>query len=410
MCEFHQGVGQAYVLRQRKNDCCGYYCLFNAVLVLSAICAEGDKAKEACTNMLDRRLFWSFFCKLKKMLHEKVEVREGYPWTHSIVSSGVLERTFITYILESQPLFRMVQEHSGVGITNFPDLSSQYLKHNTVDEGTLMEMEKVFSKILESQTYAHVFILGQMVHWVTVVVNKVDGFVETILLDSRNMYVLGASEEEIKQLVDNRCTRRGYVVPAWKLDLWYQSCIDINWSVMLINNCCTGKANVKDVLIDHFIDGFLSLFFSIVRGHQFKQDGNERKEETMSTEVGKEEELENEKLQKNQVKADEESVEKREIDCEDENKEWKDAQVQEFERWLIEYYPPAVIQSSLVRRIEQHGSQNLSNITWNRLFEWICFVNVIVTRMRNLGSPGSCSESFCDVLDWLRAEFPHQKQ
>jgi hypothetical protein len=35
--------GQLYVLRQRKNDSCGYYCLYNALLFLSAIRAPSEE-------------------------------------------------------------------------------------------------------------------------------------------------------------------------------------------------------------------------------------------------------------------------------------------------------------------------------------------------------------------------------
>jgi hypothetical protein len=122
---------------------------------------------------------------------------------------GVLERTFINYLLKHEDFFKLLKGRSDLGLSNLPDLSSYYLRNNTLDEKSMTELERVFEIFATRPTYAHAFTLGQMVHWVTVVINKVDGFVETVLFDSRNIFTIGATEEEVWYVINNRCKRRG---------------------------------------------------------------------------------------------------------------------------------------------------------------------------------------------------------
>lgn len=51
-------------------------------------------------------------------------------------------------------------------------------------------------------------VVGQTVHWISILICKVDGDIHTFLCDSRNLFCLGMSVDQIEEKVDARIKKR----------------------------------------------------------------------------------------------------------------------------------------------------------------------------------------------------------
>jgi len=92
---------------------------------------------------------------------------------------------------------------------------------NSVPVAALTKLKAGLDHIIhpEKRGASHAFIVGQTNHWIAVIANQSKGleltrseaenlsttfFQETILIDSRNSFVLGKSEEDILKIVAHR--------------------------------------------------------------------------------------------------------------------------------------------------------------------------------------------------------------
>jgi hypothetical protein len=228
----------------------------------AAVCKEEEKAKEILSHLEDRTLFWRVYQDMINVLLKRVERQNGtycYPWTKKDVSSGVNERPYMDELIANHKWPKALKfNDSSCGFSSLPEFSKNTHKYS-LSLNTTVYLDRVFEKFTKSKSdYCHTFLVGQTNHWVTIIVNKVNGFVETLLCDSRNSFALGMNYEEIKDMILTRGRKNGKVKDPepWKLELWITSFIDIQFTTQLIHDCATGKTNAKDQLIHLYIEGF----------------------------------------------------------------------------------------------------------------------------------------------------------
>src|SRR5689334_16044645 len=108
----NNSIFQIACLQQFRNDSCGYFALFNAVQVLYAIIA---RTESECINFINdiqnRELFWRTFYYRKRLLLENCNKGENdWLWTKDLVEEGIMERTYMHYLLNVDPGLKIVRQ------------------------------------------------------------------------------------------------------------------------------------------------------------------------------------------------------------------------------------------------------------------------------------------------------------
>eukprot|EP01113_Clastostelium_recurvatum_P038233 TRINITY_DN5694_c0_g1_i13.p1 TRINITY_DN5694_c0_g1~~TRINITY_DN5694_c0_g1_i13.p1 ORF type:complete len:414 (-),score=35.57 TRINITY_DN5694_c0_g1_i13:6-1247(-) len=320
---------QFKALKQAKNDSCGYYAMYNALSCVQALRAYSDAdASHHISQLYSRARFWRLFTHLTNHLKENVKTLQydTYPWTNTHVEKGVLERPYIEHLMEDPSTLANIWRRAGCGhtqdgmdtvshmISAMPDFSMHSLRYNRLPLNDIAALDKVFSLFSASDDYTHAFLLGQTIHWVCIVCSKLSGRVEVALIDSRNHKLLGATEEEIKSIMDEDAddpdlTTR-YKGPG------YQSLKDPVQTTTLFHDCITGRQDITTYLLEYNMDGFFESFEEHV-GLPSKED------EILMLLIG----------------------------------------------WLEGYWPPPVIRHNIVQIVEQKR-RYLSNNTRDKFHAW----------------------------------------
>jgi len=198
------------------------------------------------------------------------------------------------------------------------------------------QLEAIFKKFSDTnEDYAHAFIMGQTSHWLTIIINKVNGFTETLLMDSRNSFILGLSLDELQNYLISRIRKFGKdekTYPQWKKDVAIMSYLDTQHTISLFHHCAIGKHNIRYKLFDFFVEGFFELYENSISSYRKIIRNNENKI--------------------NQTESDQSFL-------------------IGFINWLENFSPPAVIEKNMIRTIEYLGIDNLSDRHWTLFHDWI---------------------------------------
>jgi len=218
-----------------------------------------------------------FFVHMKEMLDFLLKYsidqdKEFYPWRDCDILSGVLERNYIPILLESHPWIGDIINSDKLGITSLSDFGILSLKFNGLSTQNLRNLDTIFKTFLKKDSYAHAFLFGVTNHWLTIIINKVNGVVETILFDSRNIYVVERNDEEIVSKLDERIKKHGKVVPPYMYELYVQSVKDTKFLTHLFHKCATGQVNIISEVIDLNMTGFFESYDGIMIPFNSKEE------------------------------------------------------------------------------------------------------------------------------------------
>ncbi|KAM9969572.1 hypothetical protein ACTFIR_001408 [Dictyostelium discoideum] len=263
-------IWQPKVLKQRKNDSCGYYCLYNSLTILnSCFIGTEEEAKSIYSEYLESRvLFWHFYWVsiklfLEKSKQKKKDKQSRYPWNEKCILKGVLERSYVEYMFKSgvnDNMNMISRQH--YPITVLPDWAIQSLKNNRLPIDEIKEMERISQLFKSSSNYTHVFMIGQAIHWITIVINKVNNHSELIVLDSRNHNLLGATDDEVMQLVNKHPELSDHMRKSYLFSL-----IEPKLIVQILKDCMLGDADLTKTLLQLNLTCFLENFYSHVNNH-----------------------------------------------------------------------------------------------------------------------------------------------
>jgi len=259
-------LGQCRSLRQRRNASCGYYSLHNGLLFLLMIYGDEDTRKFIAHNYHSREFFFKHMENMLSSLlsHSKEideDVREFWPWRHNDIMGGCLERNYMEYFLAHHPWVKLVESsNSKIGIMSLSDFGIYNLKNNGLPLNTLRKLSSIFDNFKNLDSYAYEFLFGVTNHWITLVVNKVNGFIETIIIDSRNMYTLETSDEEMIEKLHERIAKSGKVVQPYLLELYIQSIKDTKYLANLFHQCATSQIDLLEELVELNITGFFESY------------------------------------------------------------------------------------------------------------------------------------------------------
>lgn len=256
--------GQIQTIKQQNNSACGYFALYNALWALRAIRAtrEAD-ALDCMAKLQDRVNFWRTYMRMIGDLKRKalLQSSNSYPWSVRHIEQGVMERPYMEYLLQHEPLVKLLSdEHGESMITAFPEFSWDQLKHNALSVRYLTTLDRIFERFRTRKNYAHTFILGQTNHWVTIVINKYeDTHVEVVLLDSRNYDILNLSDSQIEAFAIRRSEELR--LPHWRIHLFYRSMVSSKHIAAMFYDCAVGSMHsIGRFLIRLNMCGFFETF------------------------------------------------------------------------------------------------------------------------------------------------------
>lgn len=190
--------------------------------------------------------------------------------------------------------------------------------------------------------------LGQTIHWVTILINKSGKMIEILLFDSQNIFLLGSSREFIRERILKICrkgeTHRG--MPCFlfvrlilgrnyteeEIASWVDLCDDIGWTLNLFRDCLMHNQSITSYLIHFYVQGFLDLFSHHV----------EKAAET--------------KLDNSDIKSTSDSEKEIDIVHNDGNSEtWIKAEIEAYllniSHWLRDYSPPTIIEEYFIHHL-----------------------------------------------------------
>ncbi|EFA85747.1 hypothetical protein PPL_00977 [Heterostelium album PN500] len=96
-------IWQPRVLKQVKNDCCGYYSLFNGISVYKSCIANSFEDRDSYfKRMTCRPLFWHIYSIALNLLVQKARLAKKtyYPWNEKYIVKGIMERCYIDCALD----------------------------------------------------------------------------------------------------------------------------------------------------------------------------------------------------------------------------------------------------------------------------------------------------------------------
>ncbi|KYR02731.1 hypothetical protein DLAC_00196 [Tieghemostelium lacteum] len=251
---------QMNTLKQRKNDSCGYYSLYNSMMILNSFCMDcKEESRELFDMMQCKSTFWYTYHLVMRLLLDYSKSLKpkynGYPWNEKYIYNGVLERPYIDYLFSNDNIISRQQ----YPITILPDWSVQSLKNNRLPLEEINEMHKISERFRQFDEYSHVFIIGQAVHWLTIVVNKLGSESEIIVMDSRNYDLLGSTEEQFEAKVNSYPDLPDRLKRAYLYSLREPKII-----VNILRDCMIGGKDITKVLLELNLTGFLENFYSHV--------------------------------------------------------------------------------------------------------------------------------------------------
>jgi hypothetical protein len=349
-------IVQPKVLKQKKNDSCGYYALYNVVTIAAALTAPTEElALKHILSLRNRTKFWMFYQHVISHLYKRANFSKKYPWNLEHIDKGILERPYVQYLMDCKAL------EGNVEITVLSDFSMTGMKHNMLpiaeviklaqvfanyNDGDKKEEEKNFTKEEFVKTRVHAFLVGQLCHWISLVCVKFQGKVEVIVLDSRNHNLLTSTHEEFLRIVEKNKER----IPDWKRHIFMCSLTEPKMTADLFHDCILGVRDIITSLLEHNMEGFLSSF--------------------------------------------EEYVEKSEL---------KDVWLVPFISWLEMYWPPPVVEANIIKVLQVLGVSKLSPSTRLK------FLRMANTVREGVGDFSECGipvvQRFEVILQWLEMEF-----
>jgi len=217
--------------------------------------------------------FWSSHRRIYKILKKRVEEQKESSefWTHKMVDDGVMERSFLHYLLNNDPFIHFLGGQST--FTALPDFGLNTLRYNRTSTTTCLHLESIFKQFQENSNNFHCFILGQTTHFVSLIAIKVDAEVEVVFFDSKNQATLLATDEDLEKIRLEILQRRRIMRKDLKEATlqWYsrqdldrlKSCRYIAW---LFHDCILGKRNIRSELLKLHIDGFLENYLYVMKG------------------------------------------------------------------------------------------------------------------------------------------------
>lgn len=244
--------------------------------IIARECLDDRFAHLVLRQMFNRSLFFVMMARWQTRLldncleYEKPEKRDSFAATHwkpSLVRTGVVERLYMDHILATDPFVGAIKTWTGASYHALPEISLSQLK-SRLSVVTLDTVDEI-SRQLALDDRPHAFLIGQLNHWIAIVSNRVarppslndaqaslssdkprtnpsliiqteendlystatlqsvgtpsNRFIETILLDSRNDFVLNMGPTEIAGRVDKRVKKE--FKPNGSL--WHDLCIKI---------------------------------------------------------------------------------------------------------------------------------------------------------------------------------------
>jgi len=228
--------------------------------------------------MFNKAMFFVMMAKWKAQLLEyasnETNLRKSASslanWKSVLIKSGVMERAYMDYLLDHDEFIQGIKRWTGASFHALPEISLSQLK-SRLSIATLETVSRI-SNDLAQDNKPHAFLIGQLNHWIAIVSNRVevptserrkassssssssnshmkvdphhhmdagdtphphmlslDSFsatpagrhVETILLDSRNDFVLNMGPSDIQQRVNKRVRRE--FNPSGSM--WHELCI-----------------------------------------------------------------------------------------------------------------------------------------------------------------------------------------
>jgi len=251
-------VSQIRALKQNKNDSCGYYALFNIIETVCAITAEDkDKSLDHLSRISNRTRFWFMYTKFIAVLKDKSKREENktYPWTVEHVEKGMLERPYIDYLLWYGKLQEICDLDLNIMVLS--DFSMNYLKHNQLPVTQIQKLHQIFEDIKKNKNTFHAFLIGQICHWICIICNKVEDHLEIILFDSRNHNLIEATDEELQAIM----REDGKEVEEYMKEIYMLSLKEPKLLVKLFHDCIAdASASIMSRLLSHNMEGFLESF------------------------------------------------------------------------------------------------------------------------------------------------------
>lgn len=201
---------------------CSYYCFHNTYLLLKICRSSNAELIETYIKALNSpACYWRRNLSLKKFLKSRcLPSSDSFPWNEATLHSGVMERSYLRYILHSYPEsqqlmivtpsqvddlrnsfnhFRERDQHSC--IITLPDFCKGSITNNSLDNELVHFLSDVFKHFRKSTNHTTSFIIGSVNHWAVVLANKVHDQVEVLCVDSRMRDILNATEDELRKIV-----------------------------------------------------------------------------------------------------------------------------------------------------------------------------------------------------------------
>jgi hypothetical protein len=113
----------------------------------------------------------------------------------------------------------------------------------------LQSLQQIFDNFQNKTTYFHCFVIGAANHWLGVFINKHDGEIESLVVDSRNVKFFNKSEEDLMQDVLKKLTqakKRKVLTESeekFYIKSVHGSLLDSIHAIQLLYDCANGKRN-----------------------------------------------------------------------------------------------------------------------------------------------------------------------
>eukprot|EP00743_Colponemidia_sp_Colp-15_P007556 GILK01008169.1.p1 GENE.GILK01008169.1~~GILK01008169.1.p1 ORF type:complete len:460 (-),score=31.46 GILK01008169.1:344-1696(-) len=308
---------------------CGFYALHNLLRFLAALQASTDEEAGLVLHGLHSyashwHLYWR--CRNALSAHAVSRGNRHYPWTLRDVEHGLLERPYVEHLqlhVLPQSLFSANPKVCR-DFTILPCMSVNALKNGIMEPHHVIELQQVFDMFRSCPSASHAFLVGSTSHWVCVVANKCVGEFEVFYMDSYNFPILDLTDAQIEEAlavrmqaaIDEGRPLEGFGTFEERLHRACHSAADAKFALRTISQGVRGHICFMTVVLDLVIEALLENFENVVRS------------------------------------------------------EVSSLQTDELSQWLSAYYPPPVLQASVVNRIRDFGKQHISCSTVTRLLRW----------------------------------------
>jgi hypothetical protein len=201
------------------------------------------------------------------------------------------------HLIQALPVFHALG--GAQTLTALPSISQLEMKSGIMTLAECDKLQTVLGAFVKKQTHVHGLMIGTGTHWLSLVINKVLGRTEIIILESYNTPLLNTSNEELFDYV--QCTvrahipdyikrlqhRKGFQVryseaqlrkfvmtghgrnqwdPLYvssleeKANSWFRSLCDIRYTLQLVRDCITGKKTARECYMATVVAGVCELF------------------------------------------------------------------------------------------------------------------------------------------------------